>query len=122
MPNTLGVSMPKGMAVTSFFPVALANRKAIQKNIKSPTITPRAVPGIIFWMMNFSTWPFSAAFPATPHTPGSRATTNSKLAMLSNISPKNAFTSPGAAHRYRFIASSASIGLSTLEECKLSGR
>ena len=47
MPNVLGVSSPKGMAVTSPRPVFFASCRASQKNSKSPTMTPTAVPGIM---------------------------------------------------------------------------
>ncbi len=46
-PKVLGVSRPSGIAVTSDRPVRFARRKAITVKIRSPTITPTAVPGII---------------------------------------------------------------------------
>jgi len=45
IPKVLGVSRPKGMAVTSVRAVRRASRKAIQVNNRSPTTTPTAVPG-----------------------------------------------------------------------------
>ena len=48
MAIVLGVSSPKGMAVTSFRPVRRASRRAITKNIKSPNSTPIAVPGTMY--------------------------------------------------------------------------
>ena len=47
MPNVLGVSSPKGMAVMVLRPVCRASRNASQKNSRSPTSTPMAVPGIM---------------------------------------------------------------------------
>ena len=46
-PNVLGVSSPRGMAVTSDRPVRRARRNAIAVKIRSPASTPTAVPGII---------------------------------------------------------------------------
>ena len=46
-PNRDGVSMPKGMAVTSARPVSRARRRASHVYQRSPASTPRAVPGTI---------------------------------------------------------------------------
>ena len=46
-PNVLGVSSPRGMAVTSDRPVRRARRNANAVKIRSPASTPTAVPGII---------------------------------------------------------------------------
>ena len=90
MPNSDGVSIPSGIAVTSSRPVFRASRNASQKKAMSPTSTPSAVPGTMVLMMkSVGNW----------NAPPSNITSNSRLARLSKIRPKNAFTSPDRAQR-----------------------
>ena len=100
MAIVLGVSNPSGMAVTSLRPVRRASARAMKKNIKSPNNTPIAVPGTMYC---------NAKVAGKPNTPASRLTVNSKSAMLSNIKPKNALTSPAAAHWMRFLDTTAPL-------------
>ena len=47
IPMVDGVSSPSGMAVTVLFPFDRARRNASHVYARSPTRTPKAVPGII---------------------------------------------------------------------------
>ncbi len=85
IPNVLGVSRPSGMAVTSCRPVRRAKRSAMAKNNRSPTRTPIAVPGTMYRRAN-------SVGNAKPTD--SRLTVSRRSAMLSNIRPKKALTSP----------------------------
>ena len=83
-PNVLGVSSPRGMAVTSRRPVRRARRNAMAVKIRSPTSTPTAVPGIIRVRTK------SRGIP----NPTSRLVIRIMPPMLSIISPKKALRSP----------------------------
>ncbi len=89
MPNVNGVSRPSGIAVTSLRPVLFASRKAEKKKARSPTSTPSAVPGTI---------DETAKSVGKPKLV-SNVTIKINPAMLSNIKPKNALTSPACAQR-----------------------
>ena len=83
-PNVLGVSSPRGIAVTSVRPVLRARRNAIAVKIRSPTSTPTAVPGIIRESTK------SRGIP----NPTSKLVIRIMPLMLSIMSPKKALRSP----------------------------
>jgi hypothetical protein len=90
IPKVLGVSRPRGIAVTSLLPVFLASRKASHVKSRSPTTTPTAVPGTK-WERAKSTGNWK--------TVARRETARTRSARLSRARPKNALISPGAAQR-----------------------
>src|SRR5689334_22555917 len=91
MPIVDGASRPSGIAVTSLRPVRRARRIAITVYTTSPNKTPSAVPG------NILVYTSDAGKPK----PATRITARTaRLTTLSSINPKNALTSPAAAHLY----------------------
>jgi hypothetical protein len=90
IPIVDGESSPSGMAVTSERPVRFARRNASHVYARSPIITPSAVPGNIF---------VNTMSAGKPNAPTRMPARIARLTTLSRMSPKNAFTSPGAAHR-----------------------
>ncbi len=78
------------MAVIWVAPAFRASRNAMKKNSKSPTSTPMAVPGTMCRNANRV---------GNSYTACNRPTVISRSATLSNIKPKKALTSPGAAQR-----------------------
>src|SRR5882672_12118446 len=90
MPKSDGVSIPKGMAVTSSRPAARASRTASHVYTRSPMSTPAAVPGTMRRRTRSG---------GNLKTPMRRLPRMTSWVVLSRASPKNALTSPGATQR-----------------------
>src|SRR3990170_117820 len=88
--NRVGVSMPKGIAVTSSRPVRRASRTASHVYARSPRRTPSAVPGT----MRPSTR--SGGKPKTPIRSDERMTS---CVRLSSARPRNPLRSPAPSQR-----------------------
>src|ERR1700761_7618620 len=90
MPMVDGVSMPKGIAVTSLRPVRRASLTASHVYTKSPTSTPQAVPGHIL--------PKTIS-PGTPYAPMSTAASRPSTDRLSTTRPRKPLISPGTSRK-----------------------
>src|SRR5262245_8856673 len=99
--NSVGVSMPNGMAVTSARPVGRMRRSANHVWRTPPTRTPRAVP------VTRSPRTRTAGNPKTPIRSDERMT---RLVMLSSAKPRKPLTSPAAIQRGVRASVGADVG------------
>jgi len=97
IPNVLGVSKPKGIAVTVSLLSFFASPHAIKVNAISPISTPNAVPGSIRVSTNSGVYPLG--IPAKVK----RLNREIMTARLSIDKPKKAFQSPRENH-FMFIS------------------